>query len=170
MYTKKKLFLHSWEGNRFFVYTVTADRLHRNLINLFNKDVLTAEQYKKFYLATIEILDDYEIFLKKLSKKFVKEGESIQKKPKEERIDFVFRNGISHELKISTPIGKQFFDKNISVDKIFRILQYCFRMQIISFDVYFEIVELNKGYFSRFDEGLFKIGKFVKQKNTEIKR
>jgi hypothetical protein len=36
-------------------------------------------------------------------------------------------------------------------------------MEIISFDTYFEIAELNKEYFARFDEGLFKIGKFVKQ-------
>jgi hypothetical protein len=137
--------------------------LHRNLLNLFHKDILTAEHYKKFYLATIEILDDYGDFLDKLSKKFLKEGELVQKKAKEERVNFIFKTGTTHDIRISTPIGKQFFVKNISVDKIFRILQYCFRMEIISFDTYFEIAELNKEYFARFDEGLFKIGKFVKQ-------
>jgi hypothetical protein len=130
---------------------------------LYRKDIITAENYKIFYLSTLEILDEYTIFLNGLSQKFTKEKEVVKKKSKEERINFISKTGSVRTVRISTPVGKQFFDNNISVDRIFRILQYCFRYEIIEFNVYLETVSLNKKYFKRFDEGLFKIGKFVKK-------
>jgi hypothetical protein len=134
------------------------------LIQLYNRDIIKDDSYKAFHLSFIDLLDNYTVFLDTLGERFIKSD--VAKQQSKERIKFIAKTGNAHEVRISTPIGKLFFDKNISVDKIFRILQYCFSFELISVDAFLKICDKNKEYFANFDEMIFKLTKFIKDNDS----